>query len=469
MPINYIKSILVFDDREFTSGEVKGIVGLRHYGEIIYKRRSLYEHFYSSLPMWAKNNLIHLKNNLDLVKLRNTIESSSSDSTVCVIAARAGFSNFNLLSQFIERLPYADENFTDKLYKPLITNFKNAHNLLNNWHDFTSVPIHNWTRSWEQSKRLQSLKPEDLGEIRSLLKYISASTATRHFNNLQMDDYYLKKSSTDKIKMKAEYLFYELAPKHMRPWFVEPFDFEEEENIASYKMLRYHLADAALQWVHGAFNADTFRSFIDRLFFFISERSKIDCNPEQSKSISQSLFVNKVKRRVQEFLTSREGQKINRLVSNVTEDLDVTYLLNRYLKLYKRFEINFSLNYQVVGHGDPCFSNILYDQQKYILKLIDPKGSLTMEELWTHPFYDLCKISHSILGDYDFINNGLYKLEFNEVNEFFLNFDYTNQHRSLKEIYVDYLNEERYNIRILRLGDRLWMLCVLECWFASLY
>ena len=42
----------------------------------------------------------------------------------------------------------------------------------------------------------------------------------------------------------------------------------------------------------------------------------------------------------------------------------------------------------VVGHGDLCFSNILYSREANLLKLIDPKGALAEEDLYTDPYYD---------------------------------------------------------------------------------
>lgn len=58
----------------------------------------------------------------------------------------------------------------------------------------------------------------------------------------------------------------------------------------------------------------------------------------------------------------------------------------------------------VIGHGDPCFSNILYSKTNQYLKLIDPRGAAGPDDLYTDPYYDVAKLSHSVLGRYDFIN-----------------------------------------------------------------
>ena len=454
------KLLLIVDDREYTSGEVRSLVGVRHFGDIIFKRRPLYEHFRDALPDWAKQRLVRLKTESDLAALRSTFETCSEDTAACVISGRSGFPRVDLLTQLVERLPYAEEDFTETLYKPLIVFWRNAHDLVDQWTEFSSSPVHTWEQSWQHSQRLQSLQPLDLANIRDFLSFSSGSTATRHFNEVLIDAYYYTKSSTDKRKMQAEYLFYRLVPERMRPWLIQTFDFNDEGMRASYKMLRYYLADAALQWVHGAFEADTFKPFVERLLFFISDRPKQVCSKELSAVMAKNLFVTKLERRIKEFLDMSEGQRINQLAASATPELDLNNLLNRYLKLYRRFESAFSLEYSVVGHGDPGFSNVLYDQQRYLLKLIDPKGALTEEELWTHPLYDLCKISHSVLGDYDFINNGLYTVGFADNNELVLSFSHTNQ-GSLKSIFLNQVKSIGHDVRIIRLGEASLFLSML--------
>jgi hypothetical protein len=454
------KLLLILDDREFVSGDVRGLVGTRRYGDIIFRRRSLLEYFRAALPAWARERLIHLRTADDLTALRGTLEASSEDSAVCVIAGRAGFMQSERLTQLIERLPYAAEDFTDSLYNPLLVFLRNAHALIGQWSAFASAPLHAWEQAWQGSRRVQSVEPLDLANIRDFLSFTSGSTATRHFNEVRVDAYYYTKRSSDKRKMLAEYSFYGLVPEAMRPWLIQPFDFREEGDRASYKTLRYYLADAALQWVHGAFEADTFAPFVERLLFFLAERPRQGCSKTQSAAMARELFVTKLESRVKQFLASEEGQRINRLAASATAELDITCQLERYLRLYRRFEKGFAFDYQVVGHGDPCFSNVLYDQSRYLLKLIDPKGAVTSDELWAHPLYDLCKISHSALGDYDFINNGLYSVGFADNNDLVLRFSHTN-HALLKPLFLRRVKAMGHDTRIMRLGEASLFLSML--------
>jgi len=63
-----------------------------------------------------------------------------------------------------------------------------------------------------------------------------------------------------------------------------------------------------------------------------------------------------------------------------------------------------------VFHGDFCFSNILFDVASGVVRLIDPRGSFGPGSpgIYGDWRYDLAKLSHSSIGHYDYIVNGLF-------------------------------------------------------------
>jgi hypothetical protein len=63
-----------------------------------------------------------------------------------------------------------------------------------------------------------------------------------------------------------------------------------------------------------------------------------------------------------------------------------------------------------VIHGDLCFSNILYDPQTGLLRLIDPRGEFYEKGCFGDPRYDTAKLLHSLHGGYDFIVQEMYDL-----------------------------------------------------------
>ena len=66
-----------------------------------------------------------------------------------------------------------------------------------------------------------------------------------------------------------------------------------------------------------------------------------------------------------------------------------------------------------VMHGDFCFSNILYDSRGDRIKVIDPRGLNYKSEftIYGDLKYDIAKLTHSIIGLYDYIIAGYYKIE----------------------------------------------------------
>ncbi|MFM9951267.1 MAG: NTP transferase domain-containing protein [Saprospiraceae bacterium] len=64
-----------------------------------------------------------------------------------------------------------------------------------------------------------------------------------------------------------------------------------------------------------------------------------------------------------------------------------------------------------VIHGDYCFSNILYDVNNQIVRLIDPRGSFGEKGIYGDPRYDMAKLRHSVHGLYDFIVADLFRLD----------------------------------------------------------
>ena len=59
-------------------------------------------------------------------------------------------------------------------------------------------------------------------------------------------------------------------------------------------------------------------------------------------------------------------------------------------------------------HGDLCFSNILCEPDSCIIKLLDPRGSFGKQGVLGDIRYDLAKLTHSVVGRYDFIVNDLF-------------------------------------------------------------
>lgn len=63
-----------------------------------------------------------------------------------------------------------------------------------------------------------------------------------------------------------------------------------------------------------------------------------------------------------------------------------------------------------IVHGDYCFSNILFDVNNQIIRLIDPRGSFGQKGIYGDPRYDVAKLRHSVHGLYDYITADMFEV-----------------------------------------------------------
>ena len=93
------------------------------------------------------------------------------------------------------------------------------------------------------------------------------------------------------------------------------------------------------------------------------------------------------------------------------------------------------------------------------LKFIDPKGALTERELWTNPYYDVAKLSHSVCGCYDFFNNALFEIRIDESFACTLDIPFDNS--KYIQIFRCRLKEQGYDYLTVRLYEASLFLSML--------
>ena len=256
------------------------------------------------------------------------------------------------------------------------------------------------------------------------------------------------------MKIKAEYSFYHLLPEDMKIWFVMPFNYQESEKSASYTMERLHMTDLAIKWVHGSMDESEFEDLMDKYFYFFTSRHFKECFTEEYEKISNNLYIKKVTDRIAELKKLSEYAKIEKLLE-VSGNININTLVERYFALKEKIEArNNYPHISVIGHGDPCFANTMYNKSTKTLKFIDPKGALTKDELWTNAYYDVAKLSHSVCGRYDFFNNALFDIKIDESFGYELEIPFDNLKyiqifkQKVEENGFDYLTVRIYEVSL---------------------
>ena len=110
-------------------------------------------------------------------------------------------------------------------------------------------------------------------------------------------------------------------------------------------------------------------------------------------------------------------------------------------------------------HGDLNFANILYNSEKKIFKLIDPRGK------WGNGVggdikYDIAKIRHSIAGSFDTITNGLYSIKHEEKNKICFNVFKPKNYESICNE-LDTNIKKKFNINEIKMIEGLLFISML--------
>lgn len=457
-----MRVLVVIDDTSPKSEVISDVIGSKGFSEVVVKRRTLGERLVESIKKcYSDATCITVKSPYEFNDLLKKIVKLSQETRVLHF-----FSNYIISDEEKCFLTLRKLEFVDTTLAALTDN-KIAAVLcpdVSSYESFLSSVINDDGRTAPGSKNKVSHHTIidgliDIGKVENFIQCITGNFDARYFNSLHGDEYTLVKSSTNIKKIKAEYTFWHLLPEDMQPWFVEPYNYVEDGTKASYSMERLHMTDLAIKWVHGSIDEEEFSIILDKYFYFFAHRHERQVTKEEYDQIADELYVKKVVSRIDDLKSKPEFKKMANLL-DIQGTLNMDEMVNRYFELKKRLEANAHLkSISVIGHGDPCFSNAMYNKSTRTLKFIDPKGALTEEELWTNPYYDIAKLSHSICGRYDFFNNGLFDISIDENFGTVLNIDFDN--KKYIKMFHKKLEENGYDYRLVRLYEASLFLSML--------
>src|SRR5262249_11846843 len=149
------------------------------------------------------------------------------------------------------------------------------------------------------------------------------------------------------------------------------FDFKDDGCAASYRMERVAIPDMAVQWINNSLNAADFAAFLEHIFYFFSRRPERRVPRAKANAVFDDVYLNKVTSRIALLKAQPVYESVKPLFDVAVGGIES--LVDRYVSLLTFHKAEFPLERLVIGHGDPCFSNILYSKSNQILKLIDPR------------------------------------------------------------------------------------------------
>ncbi|MDY3113004.1 MAG: capsular biosynthesis protein, partial [Helicobacter sp.] len=277
----------------------------------------------------------------------------------------------------------------------------------------------------------------DLGFVASYFNFKKQLTTQRAFNNLQIKNGYFVKSSSLDNKILGEIEWFKRFPLELSlnvPRFVEL------EN-ASYKTEYLYLNTLQELFVFGRLPHFVWDRIFKNLKSFLKELHSFKAEGQVDFD-----FCKKTQERLCVFLKEN-----NFSLDSSWEAFGLKVSLEKML-----LDINNAISdnaSQVFIHGDFCFSNIMYDFKANDIKVFDPRGVDFSGNIT--PFgdfrYDVAKLAHSVLGLYDFIIAGFFKLN---VESQKINFEIKippliqSVQAAFLEIFSDYDKRELYALLV---------------------
>jgi len=402
----------IIDDREPPLPELERLIGDIHFGDILRRRRRYLDELVAAAA--GADDVTVLRTDEEAEQLIRRIEAARGDTLwlrLPVVIAPLDMSRLDFL---IRKTRYALEPvllgpvFEDDA--PMVLFPRDAVTLL--------------AASTRKERRSQILRiaedaPTAVGQLEfmdlrqadSVLRFLSGATEPRAFNKLTVDEGVFVKGSSDIAKMRAEHGFFELASPNMRRFLLPTFGFEEHGGTAYYRMEHLRIPDAALQFVLGSFTETHFEQLLDQFFAFIKVRDQEPIGHSGVHQRGQAQITQKMHDRLETFLTNDIGKRVDGVLQASGIKDGIRGLERRATPMIEDALANHKADHLAFSHGDPCLSNILFDSRIGMIRLIDPRGATLRDDALLHPLYDVAKFSHSILGGYDFVNNGLFSIE----------------------------------------------------------
>ena len=275
----------------------------------------------------------------------------------------------------------------------------------------------------------------DFGHSNLYFKSKSSLNVARNFNQMSVNLNYITKSSRNKNKIKSEYNWFKQLPDNLSIYKPAVWDYKESQHESSYKIEFIGAPTLQEKLVFSNLPDYSFFNTINQIFSFIEKSRRINFKGEstlQTQDLLNKLYIEKTKKRIIDFSFTSDFDLNKRITINKKTYPSLKSFSDQVLQILNRGLKDSKSNKLTLMHGDLCASNIITDNRSGTIKLIDPRGGLdTSFEAENNILgdfrYDIAKLGHSLIGNYDYIVTGFYSLTKLDNS---LNFDFQLHHKS---------------------------------------
>lgn len=257
----------------------------------------------------------------------------------------------------------------------------------------------------------------DFGNLENLLSAKRQLLQSRYFNSLYIHPVLntITKESDFDEKLRNELKWYEDLPSELSVLAPRILQKSEKEGRLVFTQEYYGYPTLSELFLYSDLTSDSWHGIVRKLLEIVNEFSKY---PTQLKAEELlEIYLNKTHERLGLLFLEEPAWKILFEAKTIwinEKEYRGFYQLELSLKDYVE-----NLVKKVkpgILHGDLCFSNILFDINSQIVKLIDPRGSFGRIGIYGDQRYDMAKLRHSIHGLYDYIVSDLFEVSVSDLN-----------------------------------------------------
>ncbi len=255
---------------------------------------------------------------------------------------------------------------------------------------------------------LSSSRWLDFGHLHTY--YISRGMVTteRAFNALHVADRSVVKRSSKTDRMEAESGWYENVPPALRIFLPQYLGARGDGTAKEYGLEFLYMSSLADLFVFGLLTESTWLRVFASTRDFLTMAARHPASDDIADEV-MSMYLPKTLARLEDFgrengIDIRQGWTINGvrtpgLIAIAEESAGWISAPEP--------------EHLTVIHGDPCFSNVLYDFRSQSIRVIDPRGQGAdgKPTIYGDRRYDLAKQHHSAIGLYDYIVAGHVQVE----------------------------------------------------------
>jgi len=305
----------------------------------------------------------------------------------------------------------------------------------------------------------QTTEWSDFGHVDNYYRLRDSYIQSRYFNtnSLNSKRNTLKKTSLNRKKLVNEIKWYISLPEELRYYCPQLYDYNLSYHAPFIKMEFYSYPSLNETIVFSRYSHDLWFKIIKKIDSILDDFASYKISDDSFTHDLKKIYYEKTITRLDDYLQNSTHVISNEYNLNGVQCVSIEYISENLEEILFKKGLLTATHFNII-HGDLCLSNILYDKKFGILKLLDPRGEFGKYSIYGDQMYDLCKLSHSFLGHYDFILQNQYKLKTLSRNEYSLSFRETDYHQKIGEIFTYFMKRRGVDMKTLRFLESLLFL-----------